>query len=109
MRLNRTLALGASLLMLLSACSTGGAASPSAAAPASQPAASQPASASAPASQAALPTIKIGSDGFYESKVVAEMYAQVLEKAGYKVDRHLGIGARQVRQPALEQGQIDLT
>ena len=28
------------------------------------------------------------------------MYAQVLEKAGYSVERHLGIGARQVRVPA---------
>jgi len=37
------------------------------------------------------------------------MWAQVLEKNGYKVDRHFNIGARQVRQPALEQGQIDMT
>ena len=36
------------------------------------------------------------------------MWAQVLEKAGFKVERHLNIGARQVRQPALESGQIDL-
>ena len=29
------------------------------------------------------PTIKIGSDGFYEAKIVAEMYAQALEAKGY--------------------------
>ena len=80
MRMSRTLALGASLLVLLSACGTGG----------------------------GKPTIKIGSDGFYEAQLVAEMYAQVLEKAGYTVERNLGLGARAVTSPALESGQIDL-
>jgi osmoprotectant transport system substrate-binding protein len=81
MRLSRTLALGASLMVLLSACATGG---------------------------SSKPTIKIGSDGFYEAQIVAEMYAQVLEGAGYKVERSLGLGARKVTSPALESGQIDL-
>ena len=81
MRLTRTLALGASLLVLLSACSAGG---------------------------SSKPTIKIGSDGFYEAQIVAEMYAQVLENAGYKVERSLGLGARQVTAAAIESGQIDM-
>ena len=81
MRMTRTLALGASLLVLLSACGTGG---------------------------GGKPTIKIGSDGFYEAQLVAEMYAQVLEKAGYTVERNLALGARAVTSPALESGQIDL-
>ncbi|HEX9549486.1 MAG TPA: ABC transporter substrate-binding protein [Candidatus Limnocylindrales bacterium] len=79
--MTRTLALGASLLVLLSACGTGG---------------------------GGKPTIKIGSDGFYEAQLVAEMYAQVLEKAGYTVERNLALGARAVTSPALESGQIDL-
>jgi len=115
MRLNRTLALGASLLVLFGACSTGGSSTPSPSSPAasaSQPAAASPSAAggaSASAAAALTPAdIKIGSDDFYESAVVAEMWAQVLEKAGFKVDRHFNIGARQVRQPALEQGQIDM-
>lgn len=82
MRLNRLLAVLGATLIVASACTSGGTSS--------------------------KPTIKIGSDGFYESKLVAEMYAQVLEKAGYPVERHLGIGARQVRVPAMESGQIDL-
>ena len=83
MRLSRTLALGASLLVLLSACSTGGGGS--------------------------KPTIKIGSDGFDEARVVAEVYAQVLEKNGYTVDRAgIGLGARKVTAAALESAQIDL-
>ncbi|MFL5756619.1 MAG: ABC transporter substrate-binding protein [Chloroflexota bacterium] len=39
---------------------------------------------------------------------MGEVYAQVLENAGYKVDRKFKLGARQARQPALESGQIDL-
>ena len=84
MRFSRVAALGAAMLVALAACSSGGGGS-------------------------AKPDVKIGSDGFYESKLVAEMFAQVLEADGYKVTRNLGIGARQVRQPALEQGQIDVS
>ena len=97
MRLNRALALGASLLVLVGACTTGGGSSSS---PAGVPASSP--------SSAAPPTIKIGSDGFYESKLMAEIYAQVLEANGYTVERDLGLGTRKVSAPALESGQIDL-
>ena len=55
------------------------------------------------------PTIKIGSDGFDEARVVAEVYAQVLEANGYTVDRAgIGLGARKVTAAALESGQIDM-
>lgn len=101
MRIPRTLALGASMLALLSACSTGGGSTPAAGGSGS-PAASAAAAASDP-------TIKIGSDGFYEAKLMAEIYAQALEAAGWKVDRTgIGMGARKVSAPALESGQIDL-
>jgi osmoprotectant transport system substrate-binding protein len=84
MRLFRTLALGASMLVLFGACSAGGGGS-------------------------SKPTVKIGSDGFDEARVVAEVYAQVLENAGYTVDRAgIGAGARKVTAAALESGQIDL-
>ncbi len=40
---------------------------------------------------------------------MAEIYAQALEAAGYKVDRTaIGMGLRKVSAPALESGQIDL-
>jgi osmoprotectant transport system substrate-binding protein len=102
MRLFRKVALGASVLALaLSACSTGGGGSAS-------PGATTPASTTT-ATQAADVTIKIGSDDFDEAKVVAEIYAQALEAAGFKVDRTgFGIGGRKVTAPALESGQIDL-
>jgi osmoprotectant transport system substrate-binding protein len=82
MRLFRKLALGASVLALtLSACATGGGGA----------------------------TVKIGSDGFDEARVVAEVYAQALEAAGFKVDRAgIGAGPRAVTKAALESGQINL-
>ena len=106
MRTPRVLAIGASLLVLLSACTTGGGSSSSPAGstePSTAPSAE--ASASAPAE---APPIKIGSDGFYEAKLMGEIYAQVLEHAGYTVERNLGLGARDVTSAALESGQIDL-
>lgn len=95
MRKNRTLALGAVVLALvMSACAPGegGSSSPEA-------------SASAPAAGG---TVTIGSQGFYESQLMAEIYAQALEAAGYTVERNLGIGTREETWPALSSGQIDL-
>src|SRR4051812_49605472 len=92
MRLSRTLALGASMLVLFGACSTGGGGSTSTS-----------------SGSTSKPTVKIGSDGFDEARVVAEVYAQVLEANGYTVDRAgIGSGAREVTPAALESGQIDL-
>ncbi len=48
------------------------------------------------------------SAGFAENQIVAEMYAQVLENAGYDVDRQLSIDSREVSDPALQSGDIDL-
>ena len=96
MRIRRTLALGASMLVLLSACSTGGSSS-------------TPTTAAASPLGAGRPAIKVGSDGFYEAKIMAEIYAQILEANGFTVDRTgIGIGARKVSAPALETGKIDL-
>ena len=106
MRKTRVLAIGATLLVLLGACTSGGGSSSAPAASAeTSAAASSEASSSAPAT---LAPIKIGSDGFYEAKLMGEIYAQVLEHAGYTVERNLGLGARDVTSAALESGQIDL-
>jgi osmoprotectant transport system substrate-binding protein len=54
-------------------------------------------------------TIVVGVSGaFAENQLVAEMYAQVLEHAGYTVEREFGLRSRVVSQSALESGQIDL-
>lgn len=96
MRIARRLALGASLLALvLSACTTGGG--------------SQSPSGSAGTSGAAdLPEITVGSAGFYESALVAEIYAQALEAQGFTVERQLEIGARDVQFAAFTSGEINL-
>jgi osmoprotectant transport system substrate-binding protein len=98
MRSVRMLALGASVLALLvSACSTGGGSTTSGAP-----------SASAGASQAAKPTVIIGSADFYESALVGEIYAQALEAKGYTVERKFNLGARTLTNQSLESGQINL-
>ena len=48
------------------------------------------------------------SGAFTENQLVAEMYAQVLEHAGYTVERQLDLRSREISQTALESGQIDL-
>lgn len=80
MRKRRLLALGATMLVAIAACSSGG----------------------------SKPTVRIGSDNFYESKLMAELYAQVLEASDYAVTRQFGLGSRPDRVPAFEAGQVDL-
>lgn len=54
------------------------------------------------------PTITVGSTNFHEQLIVAEIYAQALEDAGYPVDRAFNLGPREVVNPALKSGEIDL-
>ena len=53
--------------------------------------------------------ITVASFNFSESKTLAEIYAQVLERNGYPVRRALDLASREVVEPALEQGVVDLT
>jgi osmoprotectant transport system substrate-binding protein len=53
--------------------------------------------------------IVVGVSGaFAENQIVAEMYAQVLDHAGYTVERQLDLRSREVSQNALEAGYIDV-
>lgn len=52
--------------------------------------------------------VTVGSDSFAEAQIVAEMYALVLENAGYTVDRQTDLESREVRLPAMESGEIDI-
>lgn len=92
MRTNRRLALGAVLLALtISACTPGGGGtSPSASA------------------SAGKPTVTVGSAGFDEAALIAEIYAQALEAHGYTVNRHLEIGERALVQAALDDDEVNL-
>lgn len=53
-------------------------------------------------------TLVIGSQDYYSNEIIAEIYAQALEDAGYKVDRQFRIGQREVYLPELEAGKIDV-
>jgi osmoprotectant transport system substrate-binding protein len=52
--------------------------------------------------------VTVGAVAFAENQIVAEMYAQSLEDAGYTVDRQLTLDSREILQPAIENGEIDI-
>ncbi|ARU45272.1 ABC transporter substrate-binding protein [Corynebacterium silvaticum] len=52
--------------------------------------------------------IVVGSQAYYSNEVIAEIYAQALEKAGHKVDRQFQIGQREVYMAEVENGSIDV-
>ena len=62
-------------------------------------------SSSAPA---AADAIRIGAFNFTESELIAELYAQALEAKGLPVARIGPVGSREVVEPALELGLLDV-
>src|SRR6266436_6652447 len=54
------------------------------------------------------PDVIVGSTNFYEQITLGELYSQILEANGYKVTRKFNLGAREIVEPALESGQIDV-
>jgi osmoprotectant transport system substrate-binding protein len=61
-----------------------------------------------PSGGAAKPAVIVGSTNFYEQTTLGELYSQILEGNGYSVTRKFNLGAREIVQPALESGQIDI-
>ncbi len=53
-------------------------------------------------------TIVIGSQAYYSNEIIAEIYAQALEGAGFSVKRQFNIGQRDAYIPSLEDGTIQL-
>ncbi|MCA9991493.1 MAG: hypothetical protein KDE29_10870 [Anaerolineales bacterium] len=53
-------------------------------------------------------TIRVASKDFTEQFILGEMYAQMLEDAGYTVERKLNLGGTPVTQQALLNDEIDL-
>ena len=54
------------------------------------------------------PTIVVGSTNFGEQLILGDVYATVLEQNGYPVERSFNLGARDVVNPALKSGEIDV-
>lgn len=53
-------------------------------------------------------SISIGAVTFAENQIVAEMYAQVLEDAGYDVERRFNFQRREELYPQLRDGELDV-
>jgi osmoprotectant transport system substrate-binding protein len=51
--------------------------------------------------------VRVASYDFPENQVLAEVYALALRRAGVPVAVELGVGTREVVEPALEQGVVD--
>ncbi|HZD74977.1 MAG TPA: ABC transporter substrate-binding protein [Actinomycetota bacterium] len=54
------------------------------------------------------PTVTVASFDFPESEILAEIYAQALRRHGYPAEVVARLGSREIVQPALEQGKVDL-
>ena len=52
--------------------------------------------------------ITVGAVTFAENQIVAEMYAQVLEDAGYRIDRLFNFHNREALQPEMRAGSVDV-
>ncbi|MBV8148304.1 MAG: ABC transporter, partial [Candidatus Eremiobacteraeota bacterium] len=50
----------------------------------------------------------VGSKNFTESFIIAEIYAQALDAAGFSVDRRFNLGSTQIALAAMQRGDIDL-
>jgi osmoprotectant transport system substrate-binding protein len=130
-RTYRLLVLGLLTALVLAACGQASTGSSATSAPAEAPttaaaptamaeptaaaaptAMAEPTAATAPTAAASTggsgATIKVGSKDFTEEFIVAELYAQVLEHAGFKVDRKINLGGTPIAQAAMVNGDIDL-
>ena len=52
--------------------------------------------------------IVVGSQQYYSNEIIAEIYAQALESAGYEVTRVYQIGQREIYLPQIESGDISV-
>ncbi len=52
--------------------------------------------------------VRVASFDFPESEVLAELFAQALEARGVAVQRRFGLGSREIVQPALAEGLVDI-
>ncbi len=72
------------------------------------PMAADPATTDAGGGEATSSTVRVGSAGFPEAEIIAELYAQALEADGVTVERNMQIGSRETYIQALQDGSVDL-
>ncbi|MGI8757765.1 MAG: glycine betaine ABC transporter substrate-binding protein, partial [Acidimicrobiales bacterium] len=64
--------------------------------------------ASGPGQATGSEAVTVASFNFSESVLLAEIYAQALEGVGLPVVRQVQVGPREIMEPALEQGLVDV-
>jgi osmoprotectant transport system substrate-binding protein len=92
----RLLALAAAATLALAGCAS------------SDPLGSSPATTTSPSASAPAATLVVGSQQYYSNEIIAELYAQALEDAGYTVERQYQIGQREAYMPEIASGAIDV-
>lgn len=60
------------------------------------------------ADQGSGDTLVVGSQAYASNEIIAEVYAQALENAGFTVEREFNIGQRDAYLPSLENGEIQV-
>src|SRR5690625_3776934 len=53
-------------------------------------------------------SVTVVSQGYYSNEIIAEIYAQALEDAGFDVERQFSIGQRDAYMPSIEAGDISV-
>jgi len=53
-------------------------------------------------------SVTVGSQDYYSNEIIAEIYAQALEHAGFDVERQFSIGQRDAYMPSIEAGDISI-
>lgn len=53
-------------------------------------------------------SVVVGSQDYYSNEIIAEIYAQALEDAGFDVERQFSIGQRDAYMPSIEAGDISV-
>lgn len=53
-------------------------------------------------------SVVVGSQDYYSNEIIAEIYAQALEHAGFDVQRQFTIGQRDAYMPSIEAGDIGI-
>jgi osmoprotectant transport system substrate-binding protein len=61
----------------------------------------------APPPERASAAIDVATFDFPESMLLGEIYSQALESAGFAVERHIGLGSRELVMPAMAQQFVD--
>ena len=69
---------------------------------------SAPAASTSGSAGSGAAALVVGSQQYYSNEIIAELYAQALEKAGFTVTRRYQIGQREIYLPELSAGKIDV-